>query len=43
MLAFVNLVSAKGLALLGDFGVLSQPPYNLRRQLLSRAHLTEPH
>jgi hypothetical protein len=42
MLGFVHLVSAKGLALQEAFGILSQPPYNLRRQPLSRAHLTEP-
>lgn len=40
MLGFVHLVSAKGLVLLEAFGILSQPPYNLRRQ--PRAHLTEP-
>lgn len=42
MLGFVNVVSAKGLALLEVFRILSEPPYNPRRQPLSRVHLTEP-
>lgn len=42
MLGFVNVVSAKGLALLEVFRILSEPPYNLKRHPLSMAHLTEP-
>lgn len=42
MLGFVNVISAKGLALLQVFRILSEPPYNPRRQPFSMAHLTEP-